>query len=87
MHWHLSPLRNFFSYRTAWHMDRGQGLAKAAKSAFRDGLAELRFENQGCKAASTEASQRLRTGTVHEKSVAGRVLNIAKITKGCESTK
>jgi hypothetical protein len=41
-------LRSFFSFRTEWHMERGQGLAKAAKSAFRDGLAELRVENQGC---------------------------------------
>jgi hypothetical protein len=87
MHWHFSPFRNFFSFRTAWHVERGQGLAKAAKSALRDGLAELQVENQGLHAARTGASQRLRTGTVHQKSVPGRILNIAKAAKAGESTK
>jgi hypothetical protein len=87
MHWHFSSLRYFFSFRTLWHMERGQGMAKSAKGALQDGLAERQVESQGLHAASTGASHRLRTGTVHEKSVAGRVLNIAKSTKANESTK
>jgi len=87
MHWHFSSLKNFFSFRTLWHVERGQGMVESAKSAVRDRLAELQVKNKGVQVASTEASQRLRTGTLYEKSVAGRVLNIAKATKGAESTK
>lgn len=87
MHWHFSSLKNFFSFRTLWHVERRQGIVESAKSAVKDGLAELRVTNKGVQAASTEASQTLRTGTVYEKSVAGRVLNIAKATKGAESRK
>jgi hypothetical protein len=68
-------------------MERGQGIAQSAKSALRDGMAELQVENQGLPAASTMSGQRLRSGTAHQKSVAGRVLNIAKATKASESTK
>jgi len=84
MHWHFSPLKSFFSFRVLWHTDRGQGILDSAKSALRDGLAELRVQTQGLQSASTDAGKMMRTGTTHEKSVAGRVLNIVKATKSTE---